>query len=131
MILFEPSTSEHISARTIFDPITSLAPASDCQTYAIGSVGMLPRLVTLLMWRQISERFDIDRGAATGLYDLAYIDDISSPITDCQSSMACILNQAKVGYVGNADLGRGSAGVECFQAAHGRVTKDDPNFEKK
>lgn len=36
VILFEPSTSEHISARTIFDPITSLAPASDCQTYAIG-----------------------------------------------------------------------------------------------
>lgn len=38
VILFEPSTSEHISARTIFDPITALAPAFDCQTYAIGSV---------------------------------------------------------------------------------------------
>ncbi|PGH16496.1 hypothetical protein AJ80_05181 [Polytolypa hystricis UAMH7299] len=36
VILFEPSTSEHISARTIFDPITSLAPANDCRTYAIG-----------------------------------------------------------------------------------------------
>jgi len=36
VILFEPSTSEHISARTIFDPITALAPASDCRTYAIG-----------------------------------------------------------------------------------------------
>ncbi|KAH8696420.1 WD domain, G-beta repeat protein [Talaromyces proteolyticus] len=36
VILFEPSTSEHISARTIFDPITSLAPGSDCRTYAIG-----------------------------------------------------------------------------------------------
>lgn len=40
VILFEPSTSEHISARTIFDPITALAPAFDCQTYAIGSVNM-------------------------------------------------------------------------------------------
>ena len=50
MILFEPSTSEHISARTIFDPITSLAPASDCQTYAIGSVYAVLRLVTLLMY---------------------------------------------------------------------------------
>ncbi|KAJ5893674.1 hypothetical protein N7495_005365 [Penicillium taxi] len=36
VILFEPSTSEHISARTIFDPITALAPATDCRTYAIG-----------------------------------------------------------------------------------------------
>ncbi len=38
VILFEPSTSEHISARTIFDPITSLAPSADCRTYAIGYV---------------------------------------------------------------------------------------------
>ena len=36
IILFEPSTSEHISARTIFDPITAIAPASDCRTFAIG-----------------------------------------------------------------------------------------------
>ena len=36
VILFEPSTSEHISARTIFDPITAIAPAADCRTYAIG-----------------------------------------------------------------------------------------------
>lgn len=36
VILFEPSTSEHISARTIFDPITALAPAADCRTFAIG-----------------------------------------------------------------------------------------------
>ncbi len=38
VILFEPSTSEHISARTIFDPITALAPLSDCRTFAIGFV---------------------------------------------------------------------------------------------
>ncbi|KIW11851.1 hypothetical protein PV08_09124 [Exophiala spinifera] len=36
VILFEPSTSDHISARTIFDPITAIAPSSDCKTYAIG-----------------------------------------------------------------------------------------------
>ncbi|KAL8899279.1 MAG: hypothetical protein Q9192_001661 [Flavoplaca navasiana] len=36
VILFEPSTSEHISARTIYDPITAIAPAADCQTYALG-----------------------------------------------------------------------------------------------
>ena len=38
IVLFEPSTSKHVSARTIFDPITALAPAADCRTYAIGYV---------------------------------------------------------------------------------------------
>jgi hypothetical protein len=38
VILFEPATSDHISARTIFDPITAIAPSSDCKTYAIGYV---------------------------------------------------------------------------------------------
>ncbi|OAP62929.1 hypothetical protein AYL99_02156 [Fonsecaea erecta] len=38
VILFEPATTEHISARTIFDPITAIAPSSDCKTYAIGWV---------------------------------------------------------------------------------------------
>ncbi|KAI1205083.1 uncharacterized protein F4807DRAFT_295421 [Annulohypoxylon truncatum] len=37
VILFEPTTSEHISARTIDQiPITGLAPAADCRTFAIG-----------------------------------------------------------------------------------------------
>ncbi|KAL4894965.1 hypothetical protein BDV59DRAFT_158667 [Aspergillus ambiguus] len=36
VILFEPSTSEDLSRRTIFDPITALAPGADCRTYAIG-----------------------------------------------------------------------------------------------
>ncbi|KAK5690518.1 hypothetical protein LTR17_025911 [Elasticomyces elasticus] len=36
VILFEPSTAEHISARTIFDPVTALAPSFDCRTFAIG-----------------------------------------------------------------------------------------------
>ena len=36
IILFEPSTSEHISARTIYDPVTAVAPSPDCQTFAIG-----------------------------------------------------------------------------------------------
>ena len=38
VILFEPATSEHWPQRTIYDPITALAPAQDCQTYAIGYV---------------------------------------------------------------------------------------------
>ncbi|EKD15242.1 WD g-beta repeat protein [Drepanopeziza brunnea f. sp. 'multigermtubi' MB_m1] len=37
VILFEPTTSEHLSARTIDQiPITAIAPAADCRTYAIG-----------------------------------------------------------------------------------------------
>ncbi len=36
IVLFEPSTSEHISARTIYDPITAIAPSADCRTFAIG-----------------------------------------------------------------------------------------------
>ncbi|GAP88608.1 putative idc1 protein [Rosellinia necatrix] len=37
VILFEPMTSEHLSARTIDQiPITALAPAADCRTFAIG-----------------------------------------------------------------------------------------------
>ncbi|KAH0349359.1 hypothetical protein KCU81_g2980, partial [Aureobasidium melanogenum] len=36
IILFEPSSSEHISARTIYDPITAIAPAADSRTFAIG-----------------------------------------------------------------------------------------------
>lgn len=38
VILFEPSTNQYVSARTIFDPITAIAPSSDCKTYAIGYV---------------------------------------------------------------------------------------------
>ncbi|KAM7214172.1 hypothetical protein V8F06_010425 [Rhypophila decipiens] len=37
VIMFEPTTSEHISARTIDQiSITAIAPASDCRTFAIG-----------------------------------------------------------------------------------------------
>jgi len=38
VVLFTPFNTETESARTIFDPITAIAPAWDCQTYAIGSV---------------------------------------------------------------------------------------------
>ncbi|KAF4465964.1 hypothetical protein FALBO_7180, partial [Fusarium albosuccineum] len=37
VIMFEPSTSEHVSSRTIDQiAVTSLAPSSDCRTFAIG-----------------------------------------------------------------------------------------------
>lgn len=37
IMLFEPTTSEHISARTIDQiAVTALAPSADCRTFAIG-----------------------------------------------------------------------------------------------
>ncbi|KAG5956251.1 hypothetical protein E4U57_002770, partial [Claviceps arundinis] len=37
IILFEPTTSEHISSRTLNQiAVTALAPSADCRTFAIG-----------------------------------------------------------------------------------------------
>jgi hypothetical protein len=37
IILFEPTTSEHISSRTLDQiAVTALAPSADCRTFAIG-----------------------------------------------------------------------------------------------
>ncbi|GAB7343107.1 hypothetical protein MBLNU457_1185t1 [Dothideomycetes sp. NU457] len=47
IIIFEPSTSEHISSRTIFDPITALAPANDCRTFAVGYLNGSVLIATL------------------------------------------------------------------------------------
>ena len=38
VVIFTPSHGEHKSTRTFYDPITAIAPAWDCQTYAIGLV---------------------------------------------------------------------------------------------
>jgi hypothetical protein len=35
--IFEPATREHVSAMTLDQiPITAIAPASDCRTFALG-----------------------------------------------------------------------------------------------
>ncbi|GAB7355950.1 hypothetical protein MBLNU459_g6583t2 [Dothideomycetes sp. NU459] len=52
VVLFEPSTSEHISARTIYDPITAIAPATDNRTFAIGP----PSRISGLAWHGSSSR---------------------------------------------------------------------------
>ncbi|KAJ5101971.1 hypothetical protein NUU61_004193 [Penicillium alfredii] len=62
VILFEPSTSEHISARTIFDPITALAPAMDCRTYAIGYQNGSILIATLLPQFTILHTLTTSRG---------------------------------------------------------------------
>nr|OQO25347.1 hypothetical protein B0A51_09920 [Rachicladosporium sp. CCFEE 5018] len=45
--LFEPATNEHFSARTIFDPVTALAPTSDNKTFAIGYLNGSVLIATL------------------------------------------------------------------------------------
>lgn len=60
VILFNPSNTEHTNARTIFDPITALAPSSDYQTYAIGSVYAALRNFLLLIVIQVYEWINLD-----------------------------------------------------------------------
>ncbi|KAK4993986.1 hypothetical protein LTR66_005897 [Elasticomyces elasticus] len=69
VILFEPSTSEHISARTIFDPITALAPATDCRTFAIGYLNGSILIATLQPSFTILHTLTTSRGPSriTGL----------------------------------------------------------------
>ncbi|CAG7927787.1 unnamed protein product [Penicillium olsonii] len=62
VILFEPSTQEHISGRTIFDPITALAPAADCRTYAIGYQNGSILIATLLPQFTILHTLTTSRG---------------------------------------------------------------------
>ncbi|EEU42466.1 uncharacterized protein NECHADRAFT_93326 [Fusarium vanettenii 77-13-4] len=53
IILFEPSTSEHVSARTIDQiAVTALAPSADCRTFAIGG----PSPIVNLAWHASSSR---------------------------------------------------------------------------
>ncbi|EHK45402.1 hypothetical protein TRIATDRAFT_221851 [Trichoderma atroviride IMI 206040] len=53
IILFEPTTSEHISARTIDQiAVTALAPSSDCRTFAIGG----PSPIVTLAWHASSSK---------------------------------------------------------------------------
>ncbi|KAK2814549.1 hypothetical protein FQN49_008157, partial [Arthroderma sp. PD_2] len=62
IILFEPSTSEHVSARTIFDPITALAPTVDCNTFAIGYLNGSILIATLLPTFTILHTLTTTRG---------------------------------------------------------------------
>ncbi|SPJ88736.1 uncharacterized protein FTOL_12630 [Fusarium torulosum] len=53
IIMFEPSTSEHVSSRTIDQiAVTALAPSADCRTFAIGG----PSPIVNLAWHASSSR---------------------------------------------------------------------------
>lgn len=103
VILFEPSTSEHISSKTIFDPITSLAPASDCRTFAIGCVSSRAcHFTPLLTMRQLPQRLDSHRVATAVIYHLAHAQHAEAAFANHQSGVAWLVLEAKVGHACHA-----------------------------
>jgi WD40 repeat protein len=81
IILFEPSTSEHVSARTIFDPITAIAPAPDCRTFAIGYLNGSILIATLQPSFTILHTLNTTRSPAP-ITDLAWHGSSSKQKTD-------------------------------------------------
>ncbi|PIA89513.1 hypothetical protein CB0940_07396 [Cercospora beticola] len=81
IILFEPSTSEHVSARTIFDPITAIAPAADCRTFAIGYLNGSILIATLQPSFTILHTLNTTRSPAR-ITDLAWHGSSSKQKTD-------------------------------------------------
>ena len=130
VILFEPSTQEHISGRTIFDPITALAPAADCRTYAIGYVEEHRRVALKLTIPQVSEWIYIDRNSAAAIYHSAHVDDIPWTFAYYLSGMACIFLEAKIGYVGNTIFEWRLAGMECRQTTWQGIPTGDQSAKK-
>lgn len=95
IILFEPSTSEHLSARTIFDPITALAPASDCRTFAIGYV-RLGQWQSFTNHVKLPQWLDSHCDTATFLYHSAHPHHPQNPFPYCGPSLAWVLLKAEV-----------------------------------
>ncbi|GLA32742.1 hypothetical protein AnigIFM63604_009194 [Aspergillus niger] len=87
VIIFEPSTSEHISCRTIFDPITALAPATDCRTYAIGYQNGSIMLATLHPTFSILHTMSTSRGPSA-IISLAWHASSSKQKSDMLATLA-------------------------------------------
>jgi hypothetical protein len=102
VILFEPSTSEHISARTIFDPITALAPAADCRTFAIGYVisGLSQHPANST---QLPQWLHLDRDTPAILHDSPYSNHPKIPLPYCGPGLAWLIIKAKVGDAGGSN----------------------------
>lgn len=106
IILFEPSTSEHLSARTIFDPITALAPASDCRTFAIGCVEdhvVLPSDLSLTR-TQIPQWLDIDCDAPAILHHSSHSHHPQSAFTHRRLGLAWLFIETEIGDAGSSDI---------------------------
>ena len=130
-MVFEYSTSEHISVRTIFDPITAIAPATDCQTYAIGLVD-LPHNTTsnLLTCIQLQERIHLDRQPNALVHDPSHIDHTAGPVSNCQSGMACLILEAEIRHARFTNLRWRPAGVERCEATHRGGSQDNTYTQK-
>ncbi|RDW61766.1 uncharacterized protein DSM5745_10438 [Aspergillus mulundensis] len=87
VILFEPSTSDNVSCRTIFDPITALAPASDCRTYAIGYQNGSILIATLLPTFTILHTMTTSRGPSP-IVSLAWHASSSKQKSDMLATMS-------------------------------------------
>ena len=135
VVIFEPSTSEHQSARTIFDPITAIAPAADCQTYAIGfvkhqvQVSQRPPCSRVVL--QVQERLHPHCLPLPLLHHPADPLDDPSTITYSRPGVACLFVEAEVGHAGGADRRRRPTRVERRQARRLRDTEDHPLAETK
>ncbi|EXK77142.1 hypothetical protein FOQG_18147 [Fusarium oxysporum f. sp. raphani 54005] len=72
IIMFEPSTSEHVSSRTIGQiAVTTLAPSADCRTFAIGSQNGSLFVATLQPRFTILHNLTTSRGPSP-IVDLAW-----------------------------------------------------------
>ncbi|KAL4780324.1 hypothetical protein BJX76DRAFT_360933 [Aspergillus varians] len=87
VILFEPSTSDNVSCRTIFDPITALAPANDCRTYAIGYQNGSILIATLLPTFTILHTMTTSRGPSA-IVSLAWHASSSKQKSDMLATMS-------------------------------------------
>ncbi|KAL4877104.1 hypothetical protein BJY04DRAFT_133707 [Aspergillus karnatakaensis] len=87
VILFEPSTSDNVSCRTIFDPVTALAPASDCRTYAIGYQNGSILIATLLPTFTILHTMTTSRGPSP-IVSLAWHASSSKQKSDMLATMS-------------------------------------------
>ncbi|KAL2823317.1 hypothetical protein BDW59DRAFT_163476 [Aspergillus cavernicola] len=87
VILFEPSTSDNVSCRTIFDPITALAPATDCRTYAIGYQNGSILIATLLPTFTILHTMTTSRGPSP-IVSLAWHASSSKQKSDMLATMS-------------------------------------------
>ncbi|KAL2862209.1 uncharacterized protein BJX67DRAFT_310410 [Aspergillus lucknowensis] len=87
VILFEPSTSDNVSCRTIFDPITALAPATDCRTYAIGYQNGSILIATLLPTFTILHSMTTSRGPSP-IVSLAWHASSSKQKSDMLATMS-------------------------------------------
>ena len=85
----------------------------------------------MLRCLQIPKRIDLDRGASTFFHYPAHSDGGTFAFRRRESGLACLLNEAEVGYAGHADRRWRLASLERFETAKHRDTEDFTCFKEK